>query len=102
MIRADKSVSSTGICIAASGKAALPEAVAELELQLDAGKFQHIIVFFSPNHDATELSAPLKADFPDVRITGCSTAGEITPNGMMVGGIVLIAFPHEGFNITQA
>lgn len=60
---------------------------------------QHIIVFFSLDHEAQALSTALSHAFPDVRITGCSTAGEITPSGMIEGGIVLIGFPCEGFRI---
>jgi hypothetical protein len=32
-------------------------------------------------------------------VSGCSTAGEIGPMGMMQGGIVFIAFPETGFRV---
>lgn len=36
---------------------------------------------------------------PATPISGCSTAGEVGPLGMMQGGIVAIAFPEPGFRV---
>lgn len=97
--RATSSVSASGICWAASDNPAVSEAVDELRHAFAGRALQHIIVFFSLDHEAQALSTALSHAFPDVRITGCSTAGEITPSGMIEGGIVLIGFPCEGFRI---
>ena len=99
MGRAASSVSTSGICWASSDNPVLYDAVTELQSALAGRSLQHIVTFFSLDHDARGLSAALTAAFPGVRITGCSTAGEITPSGMMEGSIVLIGFPHDGFRI---
>ena len=45
------------------------------------------------------LAQALSEAFPGVPVSGCSTAGEIGPSGMMQGGLVLIGFPREGFRV---
>lgn len=91
---------STGIRVAASSKGSTEEAVSELQRGLGPGPFQHLIVFFSKRqHDALNLSTKLTDAFPAVPVSGCSTAGEITPIGITQGGLVAIAFPLAGFHI---
>ena len=86
----------SGIAIAASPATETSRAVAEARAILGPGPFQHIIAFFSAKHDATQLCDRLREAFPGVPVSGCSTAGEITPAGMVEGGILLLAFPREG------
>ena len=88
-----------GIQVAASQLASTLEAVAATRAELADGIFQHIIAFFSIEHDADVLLKALKESFPDAQLSGCSTAGEIGPFGMMQGGLVLIAFPEAGFRV---
>ena len=88
-----------GIRSAASAQAGTSAAVAEIAHALGPGPFQHIIVLFSPAHNAKLVGELFRTAFPNVEISGCSTSGEITPNGMMQGGIVAIAFPAEGFRV---
>jgi hypothetical protein len=89
---------SCGIRVVAS---TLPtqQAVAAARNELADGVFQHIIVFFSVKHDAEILIEALKQGFPEVTVSGCSTAGEVGPLGMTQGGIVFIAFPEAGFRV---
>ena len=93
------SPSACGIAVAASALASTRQAVAEIRNRLGSADFQHIIAFFAIEHDAEALVAALSEAFPGVPVSGCSTAGEIGPTGMMQGGILLIAFPHEGFRV---
>jgi hypothetical protein len=88
-----------GICVAASALASTREAVAELKAGLGGGDFQHIIVFFAVDHDAVTLNEALRQAFPGVPVSGCTTAGEIGPAGMMEGGMLAIAFPRQGFKV---
>ena len=53
----------------------------------------HLLLFFSPEQNPEELALYLASAFPGVPLSGCSTAGEIGPPGMSMGGVVLIAFP---------
>jgi len=75
------------------------DAVRACAAELRDETFQHIIVFFSSEHDTDVLIGELDQAFPDTPVSGCSTAGEIGPLGMMQGGIVMIAFPEQGFRV---
>lgn len=75
------------------------KAVSAARAELADGVFQHIIVFFSVKHDPELLLKELQQNFPDVTVSGCSTAGEVGPLGMTQGGIVFIAFPEKGFRV---
>ena len=99
LARSSSSVSACGIRVAASALSATCDSVDELRDRIGSTDFQHIIAFFSVEHDAEELSAAIAAAFPGVPFSGCSTSGEITPLGMMQGGVLLVAFPHEGFRV---
>jgi hypothetical protein len=90
--------SASGVCIVAS-TFETKDAVAAARTELGGRIFQHIIVFFSLRHDPEMLLDALKFHFPDVTLSGCSTAGEVGPLGMTQGGIVFIAFPEHGFRI---
>ena len=91
-----------GIRVAASSNADLGAAIAEVCQTIGAAagdEIQHIIVFFSLAHDASDLAARLKDAFPGIPVSGCSTAGELAPSGLIDGGIIVIAFPKTGFRI---
>jgi hypothetical protein len=86
----------------ATGSSALREtaaAVAEVRAQLGDADLQHLVAFFSVEHDAADVNGALAAAFPGVEISGCSTAGGISPAGMMEGGLVVIGFPRRGFRV---
>ncbi|HEY8246556.1 MAG TPA: FIST N-terminal domain-containing protein [Hyphomicrobium sp.] len=91
-------LSNCGIRVAASTLSATREAVRELKAEMHSDS-QHIVAFFGIDHDAGVLADALSEAFPGVPVSGCSTAGEIGPSGMMQGGLVLIAFPSEGFRV---
>lgn len=100
-MRRNLSRSVCGIRTAGSAFGSTEETVARLKSQLGDGDFQHIIAFFSMAEGVEAVIAGLAAAFPGVPISGCSTAGEITPAGMTEGGILLIAFPKQGFRIVS-
>jgi hypothetical protein len=85
--------------VAASALTSTRDAVAEIKDNLGSTDFQHIIAFFAIEHNAHTLVDAIGQAFPGVPVSGCSTAGEIGPNGMMQGGVLLIAFPHAGFRV---
>ncbi len=99
MARAFRSPSACGIGVAASALSSTREAVGELKAGLGGADFQHIIVFFAADHDAATLNRALEEAFPGVPVSGCTTAGEIGPAGMMQGGMLAIAFPWRGFKV---
>jgi hypothetical protein len=97
--RADAAQSKCGIRVAASATSSTREAVLEAQAGLGAGDYQHVIAFFGTDHDTDLLAQTLEEVFPGIPVSGCSTAGEIGPFGMMQGGLVLIAFPRHGFRV---
>jgi hypothetical protein len=88
-----------GIRVAASALPSTHEAVRELKAALASEDIQHIVVFFAIDHDAQLLARELGAAFPGIPVSGCTTAGEIGPTGMMQGGLLIIAFPRQGFRV---
>lgn len=88
-----------GIQAVASSLSSTRDAVAAARAALDDVTFQHVIAFFSTDHDPELVTDALSQSFPGTPVSGCSTAGEFGPLGMMRGGLVLIAFPEIGFRI---
>jgi len=100
VVRVDGKLSGCGIHVAASSNSSTREAVGEVRSVLgDSGDYQHIVAFFGIDHDAELLARTLHETFPGTPVSGCSTAGEIGPSGMMQGGLLLIAFPRAGFRV---
>jgi hypothetical protein len=92
-------IGSCGIRVASSSERELSAAVAEIKAKLGPGPHQHIILFFAITHDASALSDLMALTFPGIAVSGCTTAGEILPEGMSDGAILAIAFPQVGFTI---
>ena len=76
-------------------------AVAAVAAAIDRSIVGHLIVFFSPVYEAEVLTASLAAHFPGVGVSGCSTSGGISPAGTIERGLVVIAFPRQGFRIVS-
>ncbi len=91
----------SGIRVANSDQPLAPEAVREIHAALQDCIPQHIIVFFSLRYDARDLANAFEKYFPNVGISGCSTAGESAPNNTLNQGMVVIAFPQNGFRIAS-
>ncbi len=92
-------ITNSGVRVASSTNRSLNDVVAELKRDLSDGDFQHILVFYAVDYDAEKMMIALASAFPGVPVTGCSTAGEITPVGMVQGGILIVAFPKSGFRV---
>ena len=97
MAGAQTTQSNCGIRVAASTLPSTREAVYEVKAALAGGDFQHLVAFFGIDHDAELLARTLGHAFPRIAVSGCSTAGEIGPAGMMQGGLLVIAIPRQGF-----
>ena len=98
-MNANRRLGPCGLRSAASAKAGTAAAVAEIAAELGDCAFQHIIVMYSPAHNAKLVAELFRTTFPGVEISGCSTSGEISPEGMLQGGIVAVAFPVVGFRV---
>ncbi|SEO59093.1 Uncharacterized conserved protein, contains FIST_N domain [Methylobacterium sp. ap11] len=91
-----------GIQTAWTDAAGAEAAVAAIAASLDVSRIAHLVIFFSPVYGVAALNAALARAFPDVRIAGCTSSGEISPMAGLDRGLVVIAFPHEGFRIASA
>ena len=99
MLLEPAAVGTCGIRAAAS-LASDPEALAsDIRSGIGPGDIQHLLVFYSVEQDPAALLAALSRVLPGVPVSGCSTAGEIGPQGLMQGGVVAIAFPRRGFRV---
>jgi len=68
-----------------------------------AQQTEFVLVFFSKAlFHAADLAAAFAAQAPGLRYGGCSTAGEITPDGMREGNALALLFPRESFRVASA
>jgi|TARA_R100001369_G_scaffold67906_6_gene95504 hypothetical protein len=91
-----------GILTAASQQANACQAAAELA---DALRHEHlgfVLFFCSAEYDLAALADALESSFPTTPLSGCTTAGEITPGGYDRGSIVAIGFDRRLFAIETA
>lgn len=91
-----------GIKTLSCSDATLAEAVGMLRGGLSAAETGFLLVFYSAAYDGIRLAAEIGSALPGVPVAGCSTAGEISQDGLSDGGLVAIAFPREGFDIASA
>ncbi len=57
------------------------EAVADFARQVLQPDMALVVVFVAPGHDLDKMGLLFKASFPDCPVIGCTTSGEITPDG---------------------
>jgi hypothetical protein len=83
----------------ANAEARDPQALGKLAQALGPGPFAAVILFISPEADRAGLEAGLLGAFPGVTVIGCTTAGEISPEGYSEGQIVAVALPAASFAV---
>lgn len=74
-------------------------AVADLKRQLDIDEIAFVLLFVSPEHDLDAVSEAVRNTFGGTTVIGCTTAGEITPEGYATGSIAGISFCRSHFSI---
>jgi hypothetical protein len=79
-------------------------AVEELKNQFSSQPAaQGIILFFcSALYDLTTIAASFNTLFPDAEIVGCTSAGEIGPEGYVEQSISAVFFPRDDFSVNIA
>lgn len=87
------------IKVAASYCSSGQEAADELSSQLGQGPFAFVLVFFSPKLSCTSLIHSLMDTFPNTPIYGCSTAGEMTLEGISDEAVVALGFLKSEFGV---
>ncbi|WP_370687189.1 nitric oxide-sensing protein NosP [Halomonas sp. XH26] len=92
----------SGIQIAASNQLNPFQAAGELAQQLGHEHLGFVLFFCSAEYPLEELAAALGGAFDKVPMSGCTTAGEITPLGYDRGSVVAIGFDSRVFAIETA
>ncbi len=77
-------------------------AVAELFGRLCAPELAGVLLFCSSRYPLDALARALAARSDGLPIVGCTSSGEITPDGLDQGTITAIGFPKEGFRLSVA
>ena len=68
-----------------------------------SARFALALVWFSSSrHAGTALAPALREAAPGLEIVGCSTAGEITPDGLQEGGALAVLLPADRFEASAA
>ncbi|WP_371424020.1 FIST N-terminal domain-containing protein [Tardiphaga sp.] len=78
-----------------------PEAaIRELFGEIDPPDLAGIVLFCSSRYRLNELAAAIATRGDDLPIVGCTSAGEISPEGLDEGTITAIGFPASDFRMT--
>lgn len=75
------------------------QASKELHQELMAPNISGVVFFCSAQYNLEQLGVALERDFGDIPVYGCTSAGEITPNGYERKSIIAIAFFDSHFSI---
>ena len=90
-----------GVQAAWSEQRSPEEAAASIAAVLDRSRIGQLLVFFSPTLPAAALSHALSTEFAGIPLAGCSTAGQICPDGFSDAGTLAVALPKKGFRIVS-
>lgn len=93
--------SSSGVAVAKSKAATVEEAVADIAAQLPCDDTALVLVFLSPHYDPHRFIAETSAHFADTLVCGCTTAGELAPDGWDENSVVALAFSRQDFSVAH-
>jgi len=100
-----QSVSKTGQPSTARVGVSHAKSPAEAVREASSGFAAHAICFllvFVPDHlDPDEVARQLAVTMPSATVFGCSTAGQITPQGYENDALMMIAFPRRHFRCSS-
>lgn len=72
--------------------------MADLAEQLASDETALVLVFVSPHYDPDRFIAETAARFADTVVCGCTTAGELAPDGWDENSVVALAFSRRDFS----
>ncbi|KJK14469.1 nitric oxide-sensing protein NosP [Pseudomonas sp. 2(2015)] len=88
-----------GVISAVSRASAAELAAQELASQLLHPHLGFVLFFCSAEYDLPALAQALQQSFGGIRLAGCTSAGELTPDGYGRGCITALGFDHRQFSI---
>jgi len=91
----------TDSIVAAQVKATGPvEAAEDIARQFASSELAMIVVFVSPFYDPSSFAREISDRMPDTPVFGCTTAGELTPQGWEEDSVVALGFRAADFIIS--
>jgi hypothetical protein len=88
-----------GVIVASARGGRSADIALELRAAIEPEGLAALLVYFSSRYDPDELAYHLDLHFPGVPIYGCSTAGELAPEGISEAGAVAIGLPADDFTV---
>jgi hypothetical protein len=79
---------------------ALDEALAALSAAAPLDRWFACVFFSDQSLDPQLLASRLQTECPELEVTGCTTAGEITPEGILDGDLLFVLFPRDTFTVS--
>lgn len=95
MLQVPSRPSSVGVAVSYEPDAV--SAVADVASQLDTRDTCFLLVFAPDGLVLDDLAGALNAEFSGLPVFGCSTAGQITPEGYETNALLVISFPKQHF-----
>lgn len=95
-------MSNTSVVTAFSESIEPVQAARELRNQLNRGDLGFVLFFCSAEYDLEQLAFAMNCEFGGIEVSGCTTAGEITPQGYAKGAITAIGFLSTHFSVQVA
>ena len=89
----------SGVIAAKSKAATVAEAAADICGQLPADGMAMVLIFLSPHYDPHKFIAEVTARVPGIPVYGCTTAGELSPDGWEDNSVVALAFAADDFTV---
>ena len=89
--------SPVAVSVAVSHESDPSAAIRDVAQQIDARESCFMFAFIPGGMDRHGFAAALDAQFQGVPIYGCTTAGQITPNGYETDALLMISFPKRHF-----
>ncbi len=87
----------SGVVAAAAWSENATVAASEIARQLAPYDLSGLMVFISPDYDVPTFASEIARRFGVTPVVGCTTAGEITPEGWSEGAVVAIGFLRRHF-----
>jgi hypothetical protein len=83
-----------------SSDANAAEAARALKKKIWQENISVVLFFASPQYDKHQLKDAINQEFAGINVIGCTTAGEITPEGYMEGTLTGVSFNGADFKVS--
>lgn len=90
------------VMTAASSALNSAQAARELAAALHHPNLSRVVFFCSAEYNLPQLAEALNLAFAGIPLSGCTTAGELTPEGYATGSIVALGFHRDFFHLNAA